>query len=111
MSNQEHEEYMKNVRWKTFGYIAFVAGGLLVSGTLGYASIKDGEKDLARDIVDLRKDVKSDIRTNSIGMKQYADSLHQEDKDQFNDIWNALNNKKILASHRVIRVNGDGCLI
>ena len=82
MSEQEHNEYMKNVRWKTAGYALFIFLGILLSGTGGVYSIKSDIKDLATQELD-----------DKIATKHYIDSLHHDDFQEFKSIWAIINKK------------------
>ncbi|MDR3551233.1 MAG: hypothetical protein P4L31_07510 [Candidatus Babeliales bacterium] len=82
MSEQEHNEYMKDVRWRTAGYSLFIFLGILLSGTGGVYSIKSDIKDLA-----------TQERDDKIATKHYIDSLHHDDFQEFKSIWAVINKK------------------
>lgn len=94
MSDEEHNEYMRDVKWKTFWYIAFIAGGMIISGTYAWATIRS-------DISDL----KTDQRINNREMRHYVDSIHHDDLKQFDDIWLAM---KGIYKDSVLKFRNNG---
>lgn len=79
MSNEERNEYMRNVRWTTFGYFAFAVASLLVGGAFGVAEIKG-------DI----KDTKIEGKEHYIAINHKLDSIQHDNSIEFKDIWKAI---------------------
>jgi hypothetical protein len=97
VSEQERNEYIKGIKYKTAGYVLAVAAGLLISGTVAVTSIKDDIKELGKD-----------NKANNKEMRHYVDSLHHDDLNQFYEIWDAINQ---LPAKAHIKIKNNGCVI
>ncbi len=95
MSEQERSQYMKNVRWTTFWYAAFTAISLVITGTLGVASIRGDIKTLA--ITE---------QSHYVSTNHKIDSLQHDNNIEFKDIWKAIRaNDSIKQAIRVVYKN------
>lgn len=101
MSEQEKNEYMKDVRWKTALYTAYIFAALLISGTGGVYILKADIKGVSNEVFMLRRDNKADNRE----LHHYVDSLHHDDITQFHDVWNAIHGIPFN------KAQVDGCIV
>lgn len=111
MSEEERNEYMNHVRWKTAGYIAFALAGLLISGTGGVFIIKGDVSKLSDNIALYKAETKRDINDLRLENKEDNKELRHYVDSQFHDIFNAINNKNLVPSKRILHLQGDGCVI
>lgn len=78
MSNEEHQ-YMRNVKWVTFGYAAFAVASLLIGGAFGVAAIKS-------DI----KDTQTQSKEYYVATNHKMDSIQHDNRTEISNIWSAI---------------------
>lgn len=96
MSNQEANEYMRNVRWSTARNILVSTISLVLTGAGGYYGLKG-------DIKDSRAESKEQIRYVFTVLNNKIDSLQRGNVENFKDLASQINGIPPIKNTTIIK--------
>lgn len=103
MSNEERNEYMRNVRWTTAIYTVGAAGSLL----LGMVGLYYG---LKGDMKDIRTEAREEIQNVSNRLNAKMDSVQNNNILQFQEIKEQLDNRVDVVKNVIINPKRQSAL-